>query len=193
MQEEEMMKRIGIAVLVVFFSTCGFQTLFALADKTPDELAKETEEACEATAATKPTPQMIMDKVNQACALLQKEGKAGFSKFQGKDSQFVFAGTYIWIHDMAGVMRMHPIKYKMNGQSLVDFKDSNGKRFFNEMNKVAKEKGSGWVDYMWPKPGVKEPSQKVSFVKLCNVQGEDLVVGCGVYDLPAADVQKLLK
>ncbi|MFH0996881.1 MAG: cache domain-containing protein [Pseudomonadota bacterium] len=187
------MKRIGIVVLVVFFATLGFQTMLALADKTPEELAKETEAACTATESTKPTPEMIMEKVNKACALLQKEGKAGFSKFSGKDSEFVFAGTYIWIHNMAGVMLMHPIKYKMNGQSLVDYKDTNGKRFFNEMNKTAKEKGSGWVDYMWPKPGVKEPSQKVSFVKLCNVQGEDLVVGCGVYDLPEADVKKLLK
>ena len=187
------MKRIGIVMLAVFFAILGFQTLIALADKSPDELAKETEDACTATAVTKPTPQMIMDKVNRACVLLLKEGKAGFSKFSGKDSEFVFAGTYIWIHDMAGVMRMHPIKYKMNGQSLVDYKDTNGKRFFNEMNKTAKEKGAGWVDYMWPKPGVKETSQKVSYVKLCNVQGEDLVIGCGVYDLPEADVQKLLK
>ena len=187
------MKRIGIVVMVVLFVILSFQTMFAIADKTPDELAKETEDACTLTAVTKPTPEMIMDKVNKACVLLQKEGKAGFSKFSGKDSEFVFAGTYIWIHDMAGVMRMHPIKYKMNGQSLVDYKDSNGKRFFNEMNKVAKEKGSGWVDYMWPKPGVKEPSQKVSYVKLCNVQGEDFVVGCGVYDLPEAEVKKLLK
>ncbi len=187
------MKRIGIVVLAVFFATIGFQTLFAVAEKTPDELAKETEDACTATAATKPTPQMIMDKVNKACALLQKEGKAGFSKFKGKDSEFVFAGTYIWIHDMAGVMRMHPIKYKMDGQLLTDMKDTNGKRFFIEMNKIAKEKGSGWVDYMWPKPGEKGTSRKVSFVKLCNVQGEDFIVGCGVYDLPEADVQKLIK
>jgi cytochrome c len=187
------MKRIGIAVMVALFVAFGFQVVSALADNSPDELAKETEAACGTTAATKPTPKMIMDKVNQACALLEKEGKSGFSKFSGKNSEFVFAGTYIWIHDMAGVMRMHPIKYKMNGQSLVDYKDSNGKRFFNEMNKVAKEKGAGWVDYMWPKPGEKEPSQKVSFVKLCNVQGEELVIGCGVYDLPKDEVQKLLK
>ena len=90
MYGEDIMKRIGIVVLAVLFVTIGFQTLPALADKTPDELAKETEAACEATAATKPTPQMIMDKVNQACALLQKEGKAGFSKFSGKDSAVCF-------------------------------------------------------------------------------------------------------
>jgi preprotein translocase subunit SecG len=104
MHEEDNMKRIGIVVATVFIATLGFQTMFALADKTPDELAKETEDACTATAVTKPTPEMIMDKVNKACVLLQKEGKAGFSKFSGKDSEFVFAGTYIWIHNMAGVI-----------------------------------------------------------------------------------------
>ncbi len=171
-----------------------FSTLPVLAaDKTPEELAKETEMACEATASTKPTPQMIIDKVNQGCALLQKEGKADFSKFSGKDSPFVFAGTYIWIHNMAGIMLMHPIMYKLDGKDLLTFKDSNGKRFFSEMNKVAKEKGAGWVDYMWPKPGAKEPSHKVSYVKLCHVGGQDLVLGCGVYDMPEADIQKLIK
>jgi len=187
------MKYIGMMVGMLLFVALGFQTLPALADKTPEEWAKETEDACTATSVTKPTPQLIIDKVNQACTLLQKEGIAAFPKFKGKDSEFVFAGTYIWIHDMTGVMRMHPVKYKMDGQSLVDYKDPNGKRFFSEMNKVAKEKGSGWVDYMWPKPGEKAPSQKVSYVKLCNVHGEDLVIGCGVYDLPESDVQKLLK
>lgn len=187
------MKRIGIVVTGVFFLMLLVQILPVLADNTPEELAKETEAACEATAATKPTPQMIIDKVNEACALLQKEGTAAFPKFQGKGSPFIFAGTYIWIHDMTGVMRMHPIKYKMDGQFITDMKDTSGKRFFAEMNKVAREKGDGWVEYMWPKPGEKNTSKKVSYVKLCPVQGQELVVGCGVYGLPEADVQKLIK
>ncbi len=187
------MKRFCMVIVVIFCLTIGIQAMNAYAQKTPDELAKESEAASEASASTKPTLQMLMDKVNKACVLLQKEGKAGFAKFRGKDSEFIFAGTYLWIHDMAGTMRMHPIKYKLEGQPLSDFKDANGKRFFNDMNKVAKEKGSGWVDYMWPKPGAKEPSLKVSYVKLCNVQGEDLVIGCGVYDLSEADIKKALK
>jgi methyl-accepting chemotaxis protein len=113
------------------------------------------------------------------------------SKFKGKDSQYLFAGTYIWVHDMQGVMRMHPIKYKMEGHPLIDLKDANGKRFFAEMNKLAKEKGAGWVDYMWPKPEEKEPSLKVSYVKLVKVDGEEMVVGCGVYDITPEEVAKL--
>ena len=94
-----------------------------LAQQTPEEFAKESEQACVASASVKPTPQMVVDKVNEAAAILEKEGKAAFPKFKGKDSQFIFAGTYIWIHDEAGNMRMHPIVYKLEGKSIIDLKD----------------------------------------------------------------------
>ncbi len=87
----------------------------------------------------------------------------------------------------------HPLKYKMEGQNYVDLKDSNGKLFFIAINETAKTKGSGWVDYMWPKPGEKTPSLKVSYGKLVNVEGEDLILGCGIYDVPPEEVQKLVK
>ena len=186
------MGKISKVLLVLCVATFLFP-MSVMAEKNPEELAKETEEACTASAKTKPTIAMITEKVNKACALLEKEGKAAFPKLKGKDSEFIFAGTYIWIHDLDGVMCMHPIKPKMEGQRLIGLKDSNGKFLFADMNKVAKEKGSGWVDYMWPKPGEQNPSRKVSFVKLCKVDGEDLVVGCGVYDLPEAEVDKLVK
>jgi cytochrome c len=161
-------------------------------DPAKEALAKETEDACAASAKDKPTPEMIIKKIDEACKLLEKEGKASFPKFKGKDSQFIFAGTYIWIHDMEGVMQMHPVKYKMEGKHLIGLKDINGKLFFTEMNKIAREKGSGWVAYMWPKPGEKDPSKKVSYVKLCKIDGVDMVAGCGVYDLSDEVVKKLV-
>jgi cytochrome c len=160
-------------------------------DPAKEKLAKESEEAAKASAKDKATPELIIKKVTEAAALLEKEGKAAFVKFQGKDSQFIFAGTCIWIHDMEGVMQMHPIKYKMNGQRITGMKDINGKLFFAEMNRIAKEKGSGWVSYMWPKPGEKDPSLKVSYVKLCKVDGVEMVVGCGVYGFSEDEVKKL--
>ncbi len=83
-------------LIVAFCALFLFSAVPALAQMTPDELAKESEVACAASASTKPTPQMIIDKVDKAAALLQKEGKAAFPKFRGKDSEFIFAGTYIW-------------------------------------------------------------------------------------------------
>jgi len=180
-------------LIVTFCALFLFSAIPALAQNTPEELSKESTDACVASESTKPTPQMVMEKVDKAAALLQKEGKAAFPKFKGKDSEFIFAGTYIWIHDLPGLMRMHPIMYKMEGKSCIDFKDANGKLFFTAMNELVQAKGSGWVDYMWPKPGEKTPSLKVSYVKLVKVEGEEFVVGCGIYGVPPEEVAKLVK
>lgn len=162
-------------------------------DAAKEALAKESEAKAKESASTKPTTKMITEKVNKAHKLLTEEGLDAFAKFKGKDSEFIFAGTYIWIHDMEGVMMMHPIKFKMEGKRLIGLKDKNGKLFFTEMNKVAREKGAGWIDYMWPKPGQKEASRKVSYVKLCKMKnGKEVVIGCGVYDLPEEEVAKLI-
>jgi cytochrome c len=159
---------------------------------TVEELANESEALAAATAENPATPEQIMAKVQAGVAVLEKEGKAAMEKFRGKDSPFIFGGTYLWIHDMKGVMLMHPIKYKMNGLRILGQKDSRGKRFFKEMNQVARTRGSGWVDYYWPKPGEKEHSQKVSFVKLARVEGEEWVVGCGIYNLPKEKIAELV-
>jgi len=172
---------------------CILGIVFALqAEPTEAEkkLAKESEEYCKTTATTKATPQMIMKKVMEAAALLEKEGKSAFRKFQGKNSKFIFAGTYMWINDYNGVMLMHPLKPAMNNQNLIGLKDSNGKRFFVDMITKCKENGSGWVDYMWPKPGEKERSLKVSYVHKTKCDGEEIVVGCGVYDMTMEEVRK---
>ncbi len=180
------------ALFVMVFGLVA--TVHAQDDATKDALAKESEDFCASTASTKPTPEMIMAKINEGAALIQKEGVAAFPKFQGKTSPFIFAGTYIWIHDMSGKMRMHPIKWKMNDKECIGLKDSNGKRFFAEMNDCVRAKGACWIDYMWPKPDEKTPSRKISYVKLVKTSsGEELVLGSGIYDLPDAEMDKLLK
>lgn len=155
-----------------------------LAQDAAATLALESETYCNSTANDRPTdPKIVMAKVDEACALLEKEGTAAFPKFQGKDSPFIYEGTYIWIHGLSdGVMLMHPIKYKLNGQSIIGMKDTDGKRFFATMNKVVRENGSGWVEYQWPKPGSTESIHKVSYVKGCKTaDGIDVVVGSGLY------------
>jgi len=138
------------AVLSVFLVS-----LNCFAEISPDELAKASEARAVTTSSDPLTTDLIEKKVKEACELLGQKGEAAFPEFQGKDSNFIYAGTYIWIHDQNGIMRMHPIKYKLNGKNLINLTDSTGKLFFAVMNEVCEEKGSGWVDYMWPKPGDK--------------------------------------
>jgi len=97
---------------------------------------------------------------------------------------------YIWINDMHPKMVMHPIKPSLNGKDLSDFKDPNGKHLFNEFVKVCREKGEGFVDYMWPKPGYDKPVAKLSYVKLFKPW--NWVVGTGIYldDIKVVEIQK---
>jgi len=91
-----------------------------------------------------------------------------------------YAGSnYLWINDMQPTMVMHPIKPSRDGQNLADFADPSGKRLFKEMVKVCQSEGQGFVDYMWPKPGEKDPVAKLSFVRLFKPW--NWVIGTGVY------------
>jgi len=87
---------------------------------------------------------------------------------------------YFWINDMTPTMVMHPIKPELDGKDLSKAKDPNGKYLFVEfVNEVKKSQKSGFVPYLWPKPGKEQPQPKLSFVKLYEPWG--WIVGSGVY------------
>lgn len=176
-----MLNKSLIAVLIAGFVICTNSWA-----KTPAELAAESIAYCRSTATTVPTPEIIMAKVDQAARLLKKEGSAAFPKFMGKGSDYLFAGTYIWINDLDGVILMHPIKDKLVGRNLTAIKDKTGKRFIAMGVQVAEEQGAGWIGYLWPKPGEKQVSHKVSYVKKVHTPDGDMVLGCGVYDMRQA-------
>ncbi|MCP5268652.1 MAG: methyl-accepting chemotaxis protein [Zoogloeaceae bacterium] len=86
---------------------------------------------------------------------------------------------YFWINDLNHIMIMHAVKPELDGKNLDQLKDKNGKLLFVEFNKVVKAQGSGFVDYLWPKPGQDAPAPKLSFVKGFEPWG--WVIGTGIY------------
>ena len=86
---------------------------------------------------------------------------------------------YFWINDLGPRMIMHPTKPELNGQDLASIKDPTGKRLFVEFADVVKSKGSGYVEYQWPKPGKDAPQPKLSYVTGFEPWG--WVIGTGVY------------
>lgn len=86
---------------------------------------------------------------------------------------------YFWINDTHPTMMMHAMKPELDGRDLSETKDPNGKKLFVEMAKVCNEKGEGFVDYMWPKPGQDNPVPKISYVKLYSPWG--WIIGSGIY------------
>lgn len=102
---------------------------------------------------------------------------------------------YFWVNNFEGTMLMHPIKKALNGTSILEIKDPNGFYLFREFIKVCKEKGSGYVNYLWPKPGFDRPVQKTSYVQ--KTKYWDWIVGTGIYvndveERMAAFKQKIL-
>ncbi|MBI9089353.1 MAG: cache domain-containing protein [Desulfobacterium sp.] len=93
---------------------------------------------------------------------------------------------YFWINDM-GVpypkMIMHPIVPQLDGKVLNDAKYdcAMGKKqnLFQAFVQVCQSHNNGFVDYLWPKPGKKEPQPKLSYVKL--FKRWNWIIGTGIY------------
>ncbi|OGP71286.1 MAG: hypothetical protein A2Z73_02070 [Deltaproteobacteria bacterium RBG_13_60_28] len=87
---------------------------------------------------------------------------------------------YFWVNDFGPKMVMHPYRSDLDGKDISDFKDPKGKHLFVEFVKVCKEKGEGFVDYMWQwKDDKNRIVPKISFVKAFTPWG--WILGTGIY------------
>ncbi|MBD3410060.1 MAG: HAMP domain-containing protein, partial [Ignavibacteriales bacterium] len=86
---------------------------------------------------------------------------------------------YIFTYDTEGVVVSHGANPELIGRNLLDIEDVNGVKFAQEFLRIAKEEGSGFTRYHWPKKGETEPSPKLSYVEMYEPWG--LIVGTGVY------------
>ncbi|WP_137046051.1 methyl-accepting chemotaxis protein [Pseudolabrys sp. FHR47] len=116
---------------------------------------------------------------------LAKAGKISEADAQKRALELIskirYAGNnYFWVNDLHPKMLMHPIVKELDGKDLTNNKDPNGLALFMEFVKVAKAHGSGFVEYMWPKPGHTQPVEKISYVALFEPWG--WIVGTGVYN-----------
>lgn len=85
---------------------------------------------------------------------------------------------YFWVNDMDTRTVMHPIKPELNGKSMWDFADPNGKYLFREFVSTVRTQGQGFVDYLWPKPGLEQPVPKISYVQGFGPWGWVVGSGC---------------
>lgn len=93
-------------------------------------------------------------KLSDADARTRARDAVRAIRYEGQD--------YFWIMDTQPVMVMHPFKPELDGKSIHETKDSNGKLLFREMIEVVRKDKGGYVHYMWPKPNDKTPLPKLS-------------------------------
>ena len=91
-----------------------------------------------------------------------------------------YAGKeYFWINDMDVRLITHPFKPELNGKDVSGVKDPDGNAVFVRFVDTVKKDGSGYLSYLWPKPGMDQPVEKVSYVTGFKPWG--WVIGSGLY------------
>ena len=123
----------------------------------------------------------VVDAVDSAVKLLEHEGSKAFDMLRDKRSQYLYQDTYVFVIADNGVELLNAAFPKLEGRNVLDYKDADGNYFVREFIDVAKNKGHGWVNYQWPKPGDVEKSQKSTYVRKAMVDGKMVVVCAGLY------------
>jgi signal transduction histidine kinase len=123
----------------------------------------------------------VVDAVKDAVGQIEKNGRTGFPLFHDPTSPFIAKDAYIFVIDTNGVDLVNPGFPNLEGRNILDVKDTQGKQLIREMFKVVQTSGSGWVDYMWPKPGESVSTQKSAYVSKAKMGDQWVLVGCGVY------------
>ncbi len=93
------------------------------------------------------------------------------SRYSGKE--------YFWINDMNVKLITHPFRPDLIGKDVSGIKDPDGNPLFVRFVEVVKRDGAGYHAYLWPKPGLDKPVEKVSYVAGFKPWG--WLVGSGLY------------
>ena len=149
----------------------GFTILLAVASPVFGQQAPPPSEKARQTEAL----------VTKAAALIEKNGKAAFAEFRKKDSEWFHGDTYLFVYDLEANVLLNPAFPQREGTNVTGQKDAKGKLFHDEIIRAAETDGSGWVDYMFPKPGQTVPSQKWTFVKKVAIDGTPGLVASGLF------------
>ncbi|RKT20914.1 methyl-accepting chemotaxis protein [Paraburkholderia sp. RAU2J] len=119
--------------------------------------------------------------VDKAAALIDAKGKAAFTEFRVKGSEWFQGDTYLFVYDLKANVLLNPAFPAREGTNVSGQKDTNGKLFHDAMIQTAQTKGSGWVDYMFLRPGQTQPSHKWTYVKAVKINGVPGLVASGFY------------
>lgn len=130
------------------------------------------------------TDQMVIDLVAQTAAAVEKDAPGTFAKINAGEAPYVnkdIPAFYVFVYDLEVNMIAHP-KAELVGKSMKGKPDPKGKKFRDLIVEGAKKDGTGWVEYMYQKPGDKGLFEKKSYFKVVKgSDGKEYVVISGNY------------
>ncbi len=128
-----------------------------------------------------PQSRKIVALVEKAAALVNARGKAAFDEFRKKGSEWFDGETYLFSYDAKANVLLNPAFPKREGTNVSGQIDAKGKKFHDLMLETARAKGSGWVDYLFPRPGETKPAHKWTYVQRVTIDGAPALLGAGFY------------
>jgi methyl-accepting chemotaxis protein len=72
-------------------------------------------------------------------------------------------GNYVIVYDMKGTALMHPIRREYEGKDMSGLKDGAGAPVILDILKIVGERGAGFYEFLWKKPGDDAETRKVSY------------------------------
>ncbi|MFC1771481.1 cache domain-containing protein, partial [Candidatus Margulisiibacteriota bacterium] len=122
----------------------------------------------------------IVEKVEYAAEFLKIFKRTAFPIFKNKASEFIFKDTYIFVLDDQGTLLVEPKYPILEGKNVSEYKDAEGKLLYKECINLAKEKGSGWVDYKWVDSETGKKISKTSYIQKVETDGKTYILGAGM-------------
>lgn len=124
----------------------------------------------------------IASRVKDAAALIEEKGEESFPELRQPESEWVRDDFYVFVWKTDGMRLVYPPDTEGEGKNMSGLQDSRGKPIGKLFIETALgDEGEGWVSYYWPKPGEVEPSLKYAFIKGVSIDGQDCLVGSGLY------------
>ena len=106
-----------------------------------------------ASMASAPTKEEVVAVVKKAVDFYKANGKdKALVEFNKKDGLFAKGEDYVDVHDINGVCVAHPISPAKVGLNRLDQSDSAGKFYVKDLVDAAKQKPSGWIEYVMKNP-----------------------------------------
>jgi methyl-accepting chemotaxis protein len=145
----------------------------------------------------------FVDSADSLIAAIAAEAKAG--KLTEEDAKataiarvgqlrYANGAGYITSITPDSVVLNNPASAAINGKNMGSFQDAKGSYLYRNIAAVgASAQGSGYLSYWWPRPGAKEPSEKLAYVKRSASWNWDLIAGDYVDDIQQAFVASIIK
>lgn len=128
--------------------------------------------------AAAPTKDDVVTVVKKAVAFYKANGRdKALAEFNNKDGQFAKGEDYVDVHDLAGVCVAHPVSPAKVGLNRLDSADSAGKFYIKEIVDAAKQKQSGWIEYVMKNPTTGKLENKTAYWEVAD----GLIFKAGTY------------